>query len=70
MARSTKKSKAEKMKTIKTLINGINKKAGENIVNFASEEGMAEQLKIELIPTVSYALNSAFGGIPKGIIAC
>ena len=68
MARSAKKSKAEKMKTIKTLINGINKKAGENIVNFASEEEMAEQLKIELIPTVSYALNSAFGGIPKGKI--
>ena len=68
MARSTKKSKAEKMKTIKTLINGINKKAGENIINFASEEEMAEQLKIELIPTVSYALNSAFGGIPKGKI--
>ena len=68
MARSNKKSQAEKMKTIKNLIAGINKKAGENIVNFASEEEMAEQLKIEVIPTVSYALNSAFGGIPKGKI--
>ena len=38
MARANKKSKAEKMKTIKGLIAGINKKAGENIVNFASEE--------------------------------
>ena len=68
MARKSNVSKAEKLKSLKTLINGINKKAGENIVNFASEEEMAEQLKIELIPTVSHALNSAFGGIPKGKI--
>ena len=47
MARKQKATKAEKMKNIKGLINGINKKAGENIVNFASDEEMQEQLRIE-----------------------
>ena len=65
MARA-KKSQAEKMKAVKGLIANINKKAGENIINFASDEEMAEQLRIEFIPTVSFALNSAFGGFPKG----
>ncbi len=65
MARA-RKSQAEKMKAVKGLIANINKKAGENVINFASDEEMAEQLRIEFIPTVSFALNSAFGGFPKG----
>lgn len=65
MARA-KKSKAEKMKSLKGLINGINKKVGDNVINFASDEEMAERIKIEFIPTKSHALNQAFGGYPKG----
>ena len=65
MARKQKVTKAEKLKNIKGLISGINKKAGENIVNFASDEEMQEQLKIEFLPTKSFALNAAFGGFPR-----
>lgn len=60
------KSKAERMKDLKNLITGINKKAGDNIINFASDEEMAEKIRIDFIPTKSHALNAAFGGYPKG----
>jgi recombination protein RecA len=60
------KSKAERMKNLKGLIASINKKEGENVINFASDPEMASQLKIEFIPTKSPALNAAFGGYPKG----
>ena len=61
MARA-KKSKAEKMKSLKGLINGINKKVGDNVINFASDKEMADRIKIEFLPTKSHALNEAFGG--------
>ena len=60
------KSKAERMKLVKNVIANINKKEKENVINFASEEEMAERLRIEFIPTVSFALNNAFSGLPRG----
>ena len=60
------KSKAERMKLVKNVISNINKKEKENVINFASEKEMAERLRIEFIPTVSFALNNAFGGLPRG----
>lgn len=59
MARA-KKSKAEKTKSLKNLINGINKKVGDNVINFASDQEMAERIRIEFLPTKSHALNQAF----------
>ena len=63
------KSYAERTKTLKGLIANINKNAGKNVINFASDEEMAERLRIEFIPTPSLALNSAFGGFPRGNMA-
>ena len=60
------KSKAERMKNLKSLIAGINKKEGENVINFASDEEMAQKIKIEFIETKSPSLNAAFGGYPRG----
>ena len=60
------KSKAERMKQLKSLINNINKKEGDVVVDFANGEEMSERIRIEFIPTKSHALNTAFGGYPKG----
>ena len=65
MARA-KKSKAEAIKNLKSLMNGINKKANETIIGFANDNEIAESIKIEFLPTKSHALNEAFGGYPLG----
>ena len=61
-----KKSKAEKMKQLKGLIAQINKKEGDNVINFCSDEETAQKIKVEFLPTKSLALNEAFGGYPRG----
>ena len=65
MARQ-RKTKAEAIKNLKSLMNGINKKANETIIGFANDEEIAESIKIEFLPTKSHALNEAFGGYPLG----
>ena len=60
------KSYAERTKMLKGLITNINKNAGKNVINFASDEEMQERLRVEFIETPSLALNSAFGGFPRG----
>lgn len=65
MARQ-KKTKAEALKNLKSLMNGINKKANETIIGFANDDEIAESIKIEFLPTKSHALNEAFNGYPLG----
>ena len=60
------KSKAERMKALKTLITNINKKEGYNAVNFASDPEINERLKVEFYPVKSLALRAAIQGLPKG----
>ena len=62
----TRKSKAERMKNLKSLITQINKKEGDNVINFCNDEEMAQRIKIEFIKTKSPSLNAAFGGYPRG----
>jgi RecA/RadA recombinase len=63
---AVKMTMAEKLKVLNNLNTNINKKAGKNIVNFASDPEMAEKLRIKFLPTPSLRLNSAFNGWPKG----
>ena len=60
------KSKAERMKALKTLFTNINKKEGYNAVNFASDPEINERLKVEFYPVKSLALRAAIQGLPKG----
>ena len=60
------KSKAERMKSLKTLITNINKKEGYNAVNFASDPEILERMKIEFYPVKSLALRNAIQGLPIG----
>ena len=59
-------SKAERLKNLKSLITQINKKEGSNVINFASNEEMAERLRFDFYPVKSLALRAAIQGLPKG----
>lgn len=61
-----KKSMASRVKELKEITNGFNKKAGKNIINTVSDPEMAEKIRIEYIPTASLKLNVAIAGSSKG----
>lgn len=61
-----KKNKAEKLKSLKTVINQINKKEGANIIGFSNDPEINELLKIDFLPVKSLALRNAVRGLPRG----
>lgn len=65
MARQ-RKNQSEKLKSLKSVINQINKKEGENIIGFSSDPEIEELLKIEFLPVKSLALRNAIKGLPRG----
>lgn len=60
------KPMAARMKELKEVTDGFNKKAGRNLINIISDPEMAEKIRIEYIPTASLKLNAAIEGWPRG----
>lgn len=69
MTPKTKKSAAEKLKDLNSVIGAINKKAQKNIVNVASHPDVMDKLTTKFIPFPSLRLNAMCSGIPKGKVS-